>query len=396
MRGDFLIIGATGMQGRITARDLLENGYSVVLCGRDGKRIQYLLDKYPNKTTFHYLELSDGKALNEILSKTTAKVVINCAEGDWDLVVLKACLKAGISCIDLGSEMDMTRDQLALHPHLAKKGITHITGCGSVPGVGNVMLRYAAEKLDSVEHIDVGFVWDSNIPVFVVPFSIESVIEEFTSPAPLVEDGHFVYKKTMDSLNWSKGKHENGKEKIPSKREIPRQRIFYVRHPEPYTFHHYYKARGLKTVHFYAGFPEHSFNAINSFVRAGFANKEPIMVDGKKIKPIHFLTSLLRNMPTPKEYRERENLWIDVYGKVKGKKRRISMECIVPTLPGWESAGCNIDTGMPASIMAEMIYKDIITHKGSFAPEAVVPIHLFFKELAKRKMHVYENGKKIN
>lgn len=384
MRGDFLIIGATGMQGRITARDLLENGYSVVLCGRGKERIQYLLDKYPTKTSFHYLELSDAKQLYQVLSSTSAKVVINCAEGDWDLVVLKACLKLGISSLDLGSEMDMTKEQLALHAQLAKKKIIHITGCGSVPGIGNVMLRYAAEKFDSLDHIDVGFVWSSNMPVFVVPFSIESVLEEFTTPAPLVEDGHFVYKKPMDSLKWSK------------KREIGREQIFYVRHPEPYTFFHYYKPRGLKTVHFYAGFPKHSLDTINGFIRAGFIEKELLDIQGVKIKPINFLTDILRKMQTPKDYREKENLWIDIYGKIKGKKHKISMECIVPTLPGWESAGCNIDTGMPASIMAQMIYKDVITHKGSFAPEAVVPMHLFFEELAKRKMRVYENGKRIN
>ena len=72
------------------------------------------------------------------------------------------------------------------------------------------------------------------------------------------------------------------------------------------------------------------------------------------------------------------------------------MECIATTLKGLEWATCNVDTGMPASIIAQMVKKDIITEKGSFSPEMVVPPQPFFKELAKRKMYVYENGKKIN
>ena len=72
------------------------------------------------------------------------------------------------------------------------------------------------------------------------------------------------------------------------------------------------------------------------------------------------------------------------------------MICHVPTLPGWEDAGCNIDTGMPASIMAQMIKKEIINDRGSFAPEGVVPPIPFFEELRKRKMIVLENGKIIN
>ena len=72
------------------------------------------------------------------------------------------------------------------------------------------------------------------------------------------------------------------------------------------------------------------------------------------------------------------------------------MECIAPTLDGWEDAGCNIDTGISASIIAQMIKKDIIKERGSFSPEAVVPTELFFEELAKKQMFIYENNKIIN
>ena len=61
-----------------------------------------------------------------------------------------------------------------------------------------------------------------------------------------------------------------------------------------------------------------------------------------------------------------------------------------------EEAGCNIDTGMPASIMAQMILKKVITKPGSYSPEDIVPPAAFFKELRKRKLLVYENGKVIN
>ena len=37
----------------------------------------------------------------------------------------------------------------------------------------------------------------------------------------------------------------------------------------------------------------------------------------------------------------------------------------------------------------------MIKDAGVFAPEAVIPEEPFFKELAKRRMFVYENGKKI-
>ena len=101
-------------------------------------------------------------------------------------------------------------------------------------------------------------------------------------------------------------------------------------------------------------------------------------------------------MKFTKGYKEKENLWLRIYGQKNHQRKTTLIECIVNTLPKWEDAGCNIDTGMPASIIAQMIHEKIITERGSFAPEAIVPPKYFFHQLHKRKMVIYENGKKIN
>jgi lysine 6-dehydrogenase len=268
---------------------------------------------------------------------------------------------------------------------MKKKNILSITGCGSVPGIGNVMLRYAAEKFDKIEEIEAGFAWDSNMKKFVVPFSIQSILEEFTGKADFIKNHKWTYMMPSESLRI--GKH----------RAIEDEPEFLVgHHPEPFTYYHYYKHKGVKNVKFYAGFPNHSYNTIKSFVELGFYRKTPIEFKGMKIFPDEYLTQVLKDLGYPKGYTEKENLWVHIYGSNNGKKKDILMECIVPTLKGWEDAGCNIDTGMPASIMAQMIKENIITAKGSSSPEGVVPPEPFFKELRKRKMIVYENGKVIN
>lgn len=382
MAYDFVVIGATGMQGRIVTKDLLNNHYSVLMCGRDKSRILHLLKN--KKTGFEYLDLRDVHKATSIIRKSGANVVINCAEGDWDLNALKACIAAKANSVDLGSDIAMTKQQLALDSELKKKDIVHITGCGSVPGVGNIMLRYAVRKLDSLDTVEVGFVWDSNIKRFVVPFSIQSIIEEFTCPAPVVDHNHFKNKVPMECLRAFR------------KRSIGKENCFIVRHPETHTFHMYFKDLGLKNVRFYAGFPKHSFDAIHTLIELGFGSTDEIQINGVGIKPIDFLTQVLKNLEHPKGYKENENLWVDIYGKKHGKNHVIKMECLVPSLKGWEDAGCNVDTGMPASIIAQMIKENVITEKGSFSPEGVVPPEPFFKELRKRKMLVYENGKIVN
>ncbi len=379
---DFVVIGATGMQGRIVTRDLLESGYSVLLCGRDKKRIEYLLKN--KKTKFEHLDARDIEKMARVFKRSGASVVVNCVEGDWNLNILKATIKANIHSIDLGSEIPMTKEQFGLHSTLKEKNLTHITGCGSVPGIGNVLLNHAAQKFDSIHAIEVGFAWNSNIKKFVVPFSMESIIEEFTEPATNIKNGRFTKIRPLDSLIKT---HEPF---------VGKEDCMFVRHPETYTFYKYFKHKGLKNVRFYAEFPPHSFDVIKQLIDLGFDSKEKILIDGVSVRPIDVVTQTLKNLKAPKGYKEKENLWLRLYGKHKGKRKNMLIECIVGTNHGWESAGCNIDTGMPASIIAQMIKEEIIKERGSFAPEVIVPTIPFFKEIAKRKMVIYENGKKIN
>ena len=383
MKFDFVVLGATGMQGKIVTKDLLENGYFVLLCGRDKPRVLHLLGSY-KKTNFKSFDAKDIYDMTEIIKKSGANVVVNCVEGDWDLNIQKACIEANVNVIDLGSEIWMTKKQLAMDKVMKEKKIISITGCGSVPGIGSVMLRYAAEKLDKIDTIEVGFAWNSNIKKFVVPFSMESIIWEFTQPAPCIKSCKFITKTPMYTII---------KETYKA---VGREETFNVVHPETYTFYKYFKYKGVKNINFYAGFPHHSFETIKTLIDLGFSSYKEVKINGTKVAPAEYLTSILKRLKTPEGYKETEDLWVDIYGFKNKKKKRILMQCIVPTLKGWEDAGCNIDTGMPASIMAQMIKKGIIKDKGSFAPEAVVPPEPFFKELRKRQMRVFENGKVIN
>jgi lysine 6-dehydrogenase len=267
---------------------------------------------------------------------------------------------------------------------LKEKNLIHITGCGSVPGIGNVMLRRAADKLDKIDTIGVGFAWDSNIKEFVVPYSIENITYEFTYPATILENGRFIKKPPMLAIEER------------NHRAVGRQKCSIIDHQEVYTFYHFFKKKGLKNIRFYAGFPEHSLNTIKTVIELGLGEYNKIEFLKNRIAPIYFVATVLRRLARPDGYKEKECLWLKIYGEKNGKKKTIEMECVAPTLDGWEDAGCNIDTGIPASIIAQMIQRGVIRERGSFAPEAVVPTRQFFEEIAKKRMRVYENGRLIN
>ena len=111
---------------------------------------------------------------------------------------------------------------------------TAITGCGSVPGIGNVMLRHAARNFDRIHSVVVGFACESNVKKFVVPFSIESILEEYTFPAPYIVNDKWRTKPPSESV------------KMRYFRAIGKQRAFLADHAEIFTFHHYYKDKGLR------------------------------------------------------------------------------------------------------------------------------------------------------
>lgn len=384
MKYDFLVIGSSGMQGRIVARDLLESGFKIYCADLYREGSEENLSNFPG-TMFNFIDLRDFDGSNRMIGNIDANVVINCAEGDWNSDVYKMCLVSGSHIIDLGSDIPMTKTQLAMSNDFKTAGIIGVTGCGSTPGINNIMFRHASDLFDEITTVELGFAWDSDVKKFVVPFSIESIVEELTDPAPYVDNGIWL---EIDPA---------GTEIIREFREIGSQKCYMVRHPETYTLYNDYKKLGLKNLRFYAGFPEHSLEIIKKLIDLGLGAKDLIRFEKDDIRPVDAVSRILTRLPRPANYSEKENLWVEVSGKDKDKNIKIvKMECIVSTLPGWTNAGCNVDTGMPASIIAQMIADRRITKTGSFVPDTVVNPADFFSELRKKGMTVYQDGVAIN
>ena len=384
MKYDFLVIGSSGMQGKIVTRDLLESGYKVFCADlyRDGSESN--LSEYPG-TPFEFIDLRKYDEVKSLVNKTLSKIVVNCAEGDWNHDVYRVCIEEKRHVIDLGSDVPMTKAQISMHPNFKDADLTAITGCGSTPGINNIMLKYASESFNEIDTIELGFAWDSNVKKFVVPFSIESIIEELTDAAPLVENEQWLEKIPSNT------------EVIREFREIGSQKCYLVRHPETYTFMQDYKEYKPKNIRFYAGFPDHSLEVLRKIIELGLGQKDLLTFEKTEIRPVDALSRILTKLPRPENYTEKENLWVEVSGKDKEGSIKITrMECIVSTLPGWSDAGCNVDTGFPASIIAQMILDGRINARGSFAPDIAVPTNEFFKELKKKGMIVFQDGNAIN
>lgn len=384
MKFDYLVIGSSGLQGRIVTRDLLESGYKVYCADLYREGSEKNLSNHPG-TPFSFIDLRKYQEFKDFVRGVSADVVINCAEGDWNHDVYRVCLEEKRHVIDLGSDIPVTKSQIAMSKAFKDAGLVAITGCGSTPGINNIMLKHAVQFFKEIDTIELGFAWDSNVKKFAVPFSIESIIEELTDPAPVLEHGQWLEKNPKDT------------EIVREIREIGAQKCYLVRHPETYTFSEDYKDYNIQNIRFYAGFPEHSLEVLRKIIELGLGAKDLLSFEKTEIRPVDALSRVLTRLPKPDNYTEKENLWVEVSGKDKDDAIKIvRMECIVSTLPGWTDDGCNIDTGLPASIIAQMISDGRITVRGSFAPDMAVPTEEFFKELKKKGLTVFQDGSAIN
>jgi lysine 6-dehydrogenase len=174
------------------------------------------------------------------------------------------------------------------------------------------------------------------------------------------------------------------------------QTVYCIVHSEVYTFARYFKDKGIMNIHYMAGFPEHSLKAIQTLIELNAYSAKKILVDHCRISPLDFTIRALKQLPIPRGYREVENLWVKLEGTKNGEPLTTEINCIIKTTKGWESAGSNVDTGRTISIMSQILKEGLIPQTGVHAPEAVIPQDLFFKELAKRKMFVYQDRVRIN
>src|SRR3989344_3604840 len=319
---DFIVFGGTGQQGSICARDLLEQGYKVLLLGRNPEKIQKLLKKH-NNASFCAVDLRNQQEIAKLIRSSRASVVINCAELIFNVVIMHACLETGKCVTDLGGLHTITQEQFKLDNAFRKKGILCLTGCGSTPGISNVMASYAVDKLDSIDTIMLGFAWDSNIKQFVVQYSLQSIFQEFREMPVVLYNGRFVKSDRM---------HCQGTFDFKT---VGKQTVYCIVHSEVYTFAKYFKDRGLKNVNYMAGFPEHSLNVIQTLMNLCFDSETPIRIVDASVKPLDFTLSVLKRLSIPKGYNEYEDIWVRCSGMKVGRKKEVTMECVVNTVRGW-------------------------------------------------------------
>jgi lysine 6-dehydrogenase len=398
-----VVVGGAGAMGRWTVRDLTESEGvdEVVVADLDGARAREAAGWAAARSGSNGTAQVSGLALDagdpEALRRAFdgADVVCNCAVYALNLPVMEACADAGTHYVDLGGLFHTTRRQLALHDRFVAAGVTAVVGMGGSPGITNVLAALAARDLDVVSEVEVRLgVADfapSGAPV-PVPYAIQTILDEFAVPAMTFRDGRLLEVPAMSE-----------QEELDFPPPVGRVRVGHTLHSEVATLPLHFADRGIRSVSFKVGFPADFMDKLTLLTALGLADTSPVELPSGTVVPrellVHAITTTA-TMPGPEAAPDdAEAIWVRVRGRRAGPSGDPALaprdapverlaELLVRPHPAWQASSGQLDTGVPPSIVAQLLAAKVIDRPGVLAPEDAVPPEPFLAELATRNMEV--------
>ncbi len=376
-----VILGGAGAMGQIIVRDLMETSSfdEIVIADFDEAKAEQLKDSLKNKKlSTAKADIRDRKKMVPVLKDAFA--VINSTPYYYNVEVMEAALEAGCHYLDLGGLFHVSKKQLELNERFKQKNLLAILGMGAAPGTTNIMAAVGAKELDVVDSIDVIVGCTDLAPSthpLTPPYALDTILDEYTKEPMVFEDGEYRAKPPM-----------SGGVVVEFPQPVGRCEAIYTLHSEVLTLATSFKDKGVKRVTFRLGLPSDFHEKLSFLAQLGLCSAEPLETEVGSIAPRSILAKLIAKFPQPQgqDPDDAEVIRVDVAGSKKGKRVLCRMETTVLADLRWKVSCGALDTGVPPSIVAQMLLAGDIKSSGVQPPELCVEPTKFFDELAKRSM----------
>jgi saccharopine dehydrogenase-like NADP-dependent oxidoreductase len=292
---NIVVLGGAGKMGCIATQDLVgdERVERVIIADRDMSTARIVTDYLDSsKLEVTQVDLNDRGALVALLRDADA--CLNATVYYTNLAVMEACLEARVHYTDMGGLFHTTRKQLGLHERFAGVGISAVLGMGSAPGIPNVQVRYAADRLDTIEHIHI---YDGIKPPPAddvrFTYAVPTIVDEMTMSPMVYRDGEFV---TCEPL----GEFEDYWFTPPLGLLLTHLSL----HSEVATLPVSFADKGVRECFFkinYWGMAREVVEKVRVLVEFGFAGREPVPVGagGEPVVPRELMVALMGSYVPP-------------------------------------------------------------------------------------------------
>ena len=185
-----------GMVGSAIARDLQEAKHSVTVADIDESNQDRLASF---GIDYMKLDFLDFHSVAEAVRNYD--LVIGAVPGFIGYDILRTVLESKKNIVDISF---MPEDSRELYQIAKKNGITAITDAGIAPGLSNIIFGKVLsefDRIDSAKCFVGGLPQNPQLPwLYKSVFSPIDVIEEYTRPARLVENGKVITKPAMTEI----------------------------------------------------------------------------------------------------------------------------------------------------------------------------------------------------
>jgi saccharopine dehydrogenase-like NADP-dependent oxidoreductase len=357
---------------------------ALVLADADAGALRERADAlHSSKVSTTVLDVTDDAAV--VAALEGCDVCLNATLAYFNEQVMGACLAAGTHYTDMGGLFHWAKKQVAMSDRFAAAGLTAVCGSGCAPGMVNVMARYAADRLDTVERV---LIRDGIVNLapphapLVPPYSLDTLLNEFMMDPWIFRDGE-----------WRAMTPFSGAEEIDFPEPVGTQTCFYTIHSEPCTIPVSFRDKGIREVSFQLSLPRAFENKLRFVVDLGLAGTDELSVGAARVVPRDVLMALVdkslaaaQGPPPPPD--DHKVLRVDVRGARDGRAVDFRLESIQHPYPPWGLSCGAFTVGFLAAVAVLLLGRGVIERRGAFGGEACIPPEAYFAECNRRDIHV--------
>lgn len=368
------VLGA-GMVGSAIAKDLSLN-YEVTSFDISETSLRRLAAN--GKINTEICDLCNYDAYSKFLAPF--QWVVCAVPGFMGYQALEAIINAGKNVVDISF---FPEDALQLDALAKAKGVTAIVDCGVAPGMSNLILGYhdSMMKVSHFECLVGGLPKQRVLPFeYKAPFSPIDVIEEYTRTARFVEQGQLISKPALSDIEWHDLPQVGTLESFNS--DGLRSLLFTMPHIPNM------KEKTLR-------YPGHA-DLMKAFFKAGFMNREPVLVDGQKVVPLQFTSKLLFDQWKLEEQDEEFTLMkISISGEKDGTLQHIKYFLYDETDKTSGTSSMSRTTGYACNAALNVLIDGLFTETGVFPPELLgksETCYLYMMQYLKERKVIYHQS----
>jgi saccharopine dehydrogenase-like NADP-dependent oxidoreductase len=343
-----IVVLGGGMIGSVIANDLSDE-YNVTVVDKDSHKLNILKESSSVRTIIS--DLSSEIKIQEII--IDYDLVICALPGYMGFKALKSIVSEGKNVVDFSfsSEDPFQLDAIAL-----EKNVTAIVDCGISPGLSNLVLGYHNDrmKIQNYKCMIGGLPFKKEWPFeYKAFFSPIDVIEEYTRPARIIENGKLVTKGAMtdseivefESVGKLEAVNTDGLRTLIKTMKIPNMVEKTIRHPG-------------------------HIEMMKIFREIGLFSTEEIDIGGKIVKPIEVTSKLIFPFWLPSENEEDFTV---LQFSISGEANNKNVEHIYTLFDSYDvetkTSSMARTTGYTCCAVARFILEDKYNRKGICPPE---------------------------